>query len=144
MQVAELCQCASGLPSHKGHERAAAQQSGFGSMMSFTVKGGEQGSIALCDALKLITHATSLGGVESLLERRAQNPVDAARGSPPNLVRLSIGLEHVEDIWQDLDQALQASEDAKGGKHTAEANGGRHSPQKNRRSPEKYREGRSL
>ena len=57
-------------------------------------------------ALQLITNATSLGGVESLIERRAQHPVDAAFGTPPNLLRFSVGIEHVEDLWDDLTQAL--------------------------------------
>lgn len=77
-------------------------------MLSFTVRGGEAAAKAVCSALKLITHATSLGGVESLLERRAQYATDASRGSPPNLLRLSVGLEHVEDIWADLGQALES------------------------------------
>jgi len=53
----------------------------------------------------------SLGGVESLVERRAQYAEDAKRGSPPNLLRLSVGLEHVEDIWADIVQALNLSQE---------------------------------
>ena len=52
------------------------------------------------------THATSLGGVESLIERRARYDIDAGFGTPPNLLRLSVGIEHVEDLWADLEQAL--------------------------------------
>lgn len=107
--VNHVMACSAGLPSFPGHKRAAAQQDGFGAMLSFTVRGGEEAAKALALALRLITHATSLGGVESLLERRS-NPVDTARGSPLNLLRLSVGLEHVEDIWDDLAQALEASQ----------------------------------
>ena len=105
------CAAYVGLPSFPGHTRAAAQQEGFGAMMSFTVRGGEAAAKALCVSLRLITHATSLGGVESLLERRAQYPSDASRGSPANLLRMSVGLEHIEDIWADLAQALEASQE---------------------------------
>lgn len=100
----------SGLTSFPGHETAKAQQDGFGAMMSFTIRGGESAAKAVCAALQLITHATSLGGVESLLERRAQYPMDARRGSPNNLLRLSVGLEFVEDLWADLAQALDKSQ----------------------------------
>ena len=79
-------------------------------MLSFTVCGGAAGAAALCDTMRLITHATSLGGVESLLERRAMYEIDAARGSPPNLLRMSVGIEHVEDIWADLESALAAAQ----------------------------------
>ena len=53
-------------------------------------------------AVELITHATSLGGVESLIERRARYETDAAHGTPPSLLRLSVGIEHVDDLWADL------------------------------------------
>lgn len=99
-----------GLASHPGHKRAKAQQHGFGSMMSFMVHGGEAAAKAFCDAVQLLLHATSLGGVESLIERRAQYPVDAARGATPNLIRLSVGIEHVEDIWADLERGLKAAQ----------------------------------
>jgi cystathionine gamma-synthase len=56
--------------------------------------------------VRLISHATSLGGVETLIERRAMHAVDAARATPPNLLRLSVGIEHVEDLWADLAQAF--------------------------------------
>ncbi|KAK9808018.1 hypothetical protein WJX73_004883 [Symbiochloris irregularis] len=83
-----------GLPSHTGHKRAAKNQQGFGAMMSFLVRGGEAASAALCNSVHLITNATSLGGCETLMERRAQYPVDAARGTPPNLnTLLSRGLK---------------------------------------------------
>ncbi len=60
----------------------------------------------LCERVRLITHATSLGGVESLIERRGRYPGEAAQGTPAELVRLSVGIEHVEDLWADLAQAL--------------------------------------
>jgi cystathionine gamma-synthase len=60
----------------------------------------------LCTSVRLITHATSLGGVESLVERRGSYPGEIAQGTPAELVRLSVGIEHVEDLWADLEQAL--------------------------------------
>ena len=60
----------------------------------------------MCSRVQLISHATSLGGVESLIERRARYDVDAGFGTPPNLLRFSVGIEHVEDLWDDLVQAL--------------------------------------
>jgi cystathionine gamma-synthase len=60
----------------------------------------------VCERVQLITHATSLGGVESLIERRARYETDAAQGTPPSLLRLSVGIEHVEDLWADLSRAL--------------------------------------
>jgi cystathionine gamma-synthase len=56
----------------------------------------------------VIAHATSLGGVESLIERRARWAGELAMGTPPTLLRLSVGIEHVEDLWADLEQALAA------------------------------------
>ena len=99
-----------GLLSFPGHRRAAAQQEGFGAMMSFTVHGGKAAAEALCASLRLISHASSLGGVESLIERRAQYLTDASRGTPPNPLRFSVGFEYAEDIWTDLAQALEASQ----------------------------------
>ena len=75
-------------------------------MIAFEVAGGAADADAVCRAVRLITHATSLGGVESLIERRAMHEVDAAFGTPPTLLRLSVGIEHVEDLWADLAQAL--------------------------------------
>jgi cystathionine gamma-synthase len=60
----------------------------------------------MCDEMKLITHATSLGGVETLIERRARYEGDRAQGVPPSLIRMSVGLEHVEDLWADLKSGL--------------------------------------
>lgn len=96
-----------GLASDPGHERAGEQMDGFGAMLSFVVGGGAAGADAVVAALRLITPATSLGGVESLLERRAHHPGEEAL--PPALLRFSVGIEHVEDLWADLDQALTAS-----------------------------------
>jgi cystathionine gamma-synthase len=96
-----------GLPSDPGHERARAQMAGFGAVVSFEVGGGVAGADAVVTALSLITPGTSLGGVESLLERRARYPGEQA--IPPALLRLSVGIEHVEDLWDDLEAALTAS-----------------------------------
>ena len=97
-----------GLPSDPGHERAAAQLSGFGSMISFETVGDESDAERVCESLGLIIHATSLGGVESLAERRSRYSEEADRGTPPTLIRLSVGIEDVEDLWADLAQALAA------------------------------------
>ena len=75
-------------------------------MISFEVDGPAEDAEAVCERVQLITHATSLGGVESLIERRARYETDAAHGTPPSLLRLSVGIEHVEDLWADLSRAL--------------------------------------
>lgn len=95
-----------GLPSHPGHEIAARQMTnGFGSMMSILVRGGAPEAIAVACALRVFLRATSLGGVESLVEHRAT--VEGAGSlAPPNLLRLSIGLESAKDLHEDLDRAL--------------------------------------
>jgi cystathionine gamma-synthase len=95
-----------GLPADPGHERARAQMSGFGAVLAFEVTGGAAGADAVSEALRLITPGTSLGGVESLLERRGR--LVGEEGLPPALLRLSVGIEHVEDLWADLEQALAA------------------------------------
>lgn len=95
-----------GLPSHPGHKIAAAQMSGFGGMMSIQVKGGRAEAFKVCAAVKLFTHATSLGGTHSLIEHRASVEGPATR-SPENLLRLSVGLEHPDDLIEDLEQALK-------------------------------------
>jgi cystathionine gamma-synthase len=97
-----------GLASDPGHEVAARVHDGFGAMVSFEVDGSAEDAERVCQALRLITNATSLGGVESVIERRARHPVDAAIGTPENLLRFSVGIEHVEDLWADLDHALGA------------------------------------
>ncbi len=94
-----------GLSTHPGHATAARQmRGGFGGMVSFQVKGDEAATLAVATRTRLFIHATSLGGVESLIEHRAS----AEKGSilPRNLLRLSIGLEHADDLIADLAQAL--------------------------------------
>ena len=95
-----------GLADDPGHERAARLYDGFGAMLAFELAGTAADAERVCAAVRVITHATSLGGVESLIERRARHPADAAHGAPPTLLRLSVGIEHVEDLWADLAQAL--------------------------------------
>lgn len=97
-----------GLPSHPGHGIAKRQTDGaFGGMMSFVVKGDAQTAIDVCRACQVFYPATSLGGVESLIEHRA---TVSGEGFPvdPRLLRLSIGIEDVDDLIADLEQALQA------------------------------------
>jgi cystathionine gamma-synthase len=95
-----------GLPSHPGHKIAAGQMSGFGGMLSIQVKGGQAEAFKLAAAVKLFTHATSLGGAHSLIEHRASVEGPATR-TPVNLLRLSVGLEHPDDLIEDLEQALK-------------------------------------
>ncbi|WP_372699901.1 PLP-dependent aspartate aminotransferase family protein [Arthrobacter sp. JSM 101049] len=97
-----------GLESDPGHARAAAQMDGFGSIVAITVAGGEAAAEAALAALALWTPATSLGGVESLAERRRRHPGEPD-SVPANLIRLSVGIENVEDLWRDLDAALGAT-----------------------------------
>jgi cystathionine gamma-synthase len=77
---------------------------GFGAMVSFDVKGGADPADAVCGSVRIIRHATSLGGVESTIERRAAIP--GQTHLPPGLLRLSVGCEHPADLWRDLDRAL--------------------------------------
>lgn len=95
-----------GLPSHRGHGLAARQMALFGGMLSIEVRGGSEEALAMSRGVRLFTRATSLGGVESLIEHRAsvEGPLSAA---PQNLLRLSIGLEHPDDLIADLLQALE-------------------------------------
>jgi cystathionine gamma-synthase len=95
-----------GLESHPGHAAAARQmQGGFGGMLSVRIRGGEAAAIAAAASVKIWKRATSLGGVESLLEHRA-SVEGAGSPCPPDLLRLSVGLESVEDLIGDLEQAL--------------------------------------
>jgi cystathionine gamma-synthase len=94
-----------GLPSHAGHAIAARQMRAFGGMLSFRVKGGRDEAIGVASRLRIFTNATSLGGTESLVEHR-HSMEGAASKSPPNLLRLSIGLEHPDDLVEDLARAL--------------------------------------
>lgn len=93
-----------GLASDPGHELARATLAGPGAMLSFQLRGSDTSTDVRLTRLRLITPATSLGGVESLIERRAK--LVGQEHVPPTLCRLSVGCEHVEDLWEDLDQAL--------------------------------------
>ena len=95
-----------GLKSHPGHEIAAKQMSMFGGMLSIEVKDGRDVAISVAAKTKIFTRATSLGGVESLIEHRASIE-GAGTTSPEGLLRLSIGLENADDLIEDLDQALR-------------------------------------
>jgi cystathionine gamma-synthase len=94
-----------GLKLHPGHETAAKQMSTFGGMLSFEVKDGRDTAMSVAAKTKIITRATSLGGVESLIEHRASIE-GAGTTSPEGLLRLSIGLENADDLIEDLDRAL--------------------------------------
>jgi cystathionine gamma-synthase len=83
------------------------QLRGFGSMISFDVRGGAAAADAVCGALTLVRHASSLGAVESTIERRAANA--GQEHLPPGLLRLSVGIEAFEDLRDDLAQALEAA-----------------------------------
>ena len=102
-----------GLKDHVGHDIAARQMKDFGGMLSFEVKGGKAAGMKLVNAVKLITVAVSLGDAETLIEHAASMTHStyteeelAASGIPAGLIRLSVGLENVEDIIADLEQAL--------------------------------------
>src|SRR5215510_2749880 len=94
-----------GLPAHPGHEVACRQMKSFGGMLSFLVRGGREEALRVASRVRLFVNATSLGGVESLIEHRASNEGKLSR-APQNLLRLSIGLEHPDDLIEDLLQAL--------------------------------------
>jgi cystathionine gamma-synthase len=96
-----------GLASHPQHDRARATLAGAGFMLTFRVRGGAARADALVETVEVLTHATSLGGVETTLERRARYP--AERGVPEDLLRVSVGCEHAEDLWRDLERALAAT-----------------------------------
>ena len=97
-----------GLASHPAHAVAARQMAAFGGMLSLEVRGGRAEAMALAARLKLITRATSLGGPETLIEHRAS--VEGAHTrAPENLLRMSVGLEHPDDLIADLAQALEAA-----------------------------------
>ncbi len=94
-----------GLKTDPGHPVAKRQMSGFGGMLSFEVRGGAVPALAAVARVRLFTRATSLGGTESLIEHRASVEGPESR-TPPGLLRCSIGLEHPDDLVEDLDQAL--------------------------------------
>jgi cystathionine gamma-synthase len=93
-----------GLPSHGTHQVAASFMSGFGAVLSFEPTGPGERASEVCARVELINHATSLGGVESTMERRAVIP--GQERIPPSLIRMSVGCEHVDDLWADLIRAL--------------------------------------
>jgi cystathionine gamma-synthase len=99
-----------GLAAHPGHDVAARQMRAFGGMVSFLAVGGEDAALALVARTEVFTLAESLGAVESLIEHPARMTHASAAGSPlavdPALVRLSVGIESVDDLLADLDRAL--------------------------------------
>ena len=95
-----------GLSSHPQHEIAKDQMpGGFGGVLSFCVKGGESEARRVVNAVKIFTQATSLGGVESLIEHRASIEGPDTK-TPFNLLRVSVGLEHIDDLIEDISIAL--------------------------------------
>lgn len=97
-----------GLRDHPGHEIAARQMSGFGGMLSFEVRGGREAAMAAAARCRLFLRATSLGGPHSFIEHRASIEGPRTR-TPENLLRVSVGLEHPDDLIEDLNQALDRS-----------------------------------
>ncbi|WP_375491607.1 cystathionine gamma-synthase [uncultured Jatrophihabitans sp.] len=99
-----------GLPDHPGHEVAARQMRGFGGMVSFTLRGGEQTALKVCELASVFTLGESLGGVESLIEHPGRMTHASVAGSPlqvpDDLVRLSVGIESIDDLIGDLASAL--------------------------------------
>jgi len=93
-----------GLPSHPTHAVAKRVLKGFGTIISFDVAGDAGAADRVCERVRLIRHATSLGAVESTMERRAANA--GQEHLPPSLLRLSVGIENPNDLWSDLDAAL--------------------------------------
>jgi cystathionine gamma-synthase len=102
-----------GLPTHPGHELAARQMSGFGGMLSLALRDGEQAARTFVESTTLFQLAESLGGVESLIGYPAEMTHASVRGTPlevaPNIVRLSVGIEDVDDLLADLEEALPRS-----------------------------------
>jgi cystathionine gamma-synthase len=97
-----------GLPSHPQHAVAKKQmKNGYSGMLSILVKGGRKETLQLAQNLKLFAHATSLGGVESLVEHRKSVEGDASV-TPDNLLRVSVGIESVKDLMDDFEQALSS------------------------------------
>lgn len=94
-----------GLPDHPAHALAARQMRGFGGVLSFEVHGGADAAIGVAAKVGLFTRATSFGGADSYIEHRASIEGPGTR-TPPGLLRLSIGLEHADDLIEDLAQAL--------------------------------------
>ncbi|MGM0546940.1 MAG: trans-sulfuration enzyme family protein [Bacteroidota bacterium] len=94
-----------GLATHAGHEIAKKQMSGFGGMISFLIDGNAEEAIKIVGRSKLISRATSLGGVESTWEHRRSSEGEGSI-TPENLIRISVGLEHPDDLLEDLERAL--------------------------------------
>lgn len=94
-----------GLPGDPGHAVAERQMDGYGALLSFVLATAEQAD-AVCADVRLVVHATSLGGVETSMERRGRHAGEEQ--TPPGLIRMSVGIEDVEDLWADLDRALSA------------------------------------
>jgi cystathionine gamma-synthase len=97
-----------GLPSHPNHAVAARQMSGFGAMVSIRVRGGEAAALAVTARARLFTRATSLGGVESLIEHRA-SVEGPDTPTPRDLLRLSVGIEDPDELVADLRQAVRGA-----------------------------------
>tara|TARA_B110000503_G_scaffold143591_1_gene246112 strand:- start:4195 stop:5319 length:1125 start_codon:yes stop_codon:yes gene_type:complete len=97
-----------GLPTDPQHEKAKKFMNGFGAIVSFEYSGSAAATDQVCEFSKIVTHATSLGGVESLWERRRRWPIESA-SVPESLIRLSVGCEDVEDLWMDIDAALHSA-----------------------------------
>lgn len=95
-----------GLPAHPNHAVARRQMSAAGGMLSVQIRGGRVAALRVAGALRYFVNATSLGGVESLIEHRA-SVEGAGSPTPDNLLRISVGLEHVDDLIADFSQALQ-------------------------------------
>lgn len=96
-----------GLATDSQYERAKKFMSTFGAVLSFEISGSADDADRVCDSSTIITHATSLGGVESLWERRRRWPSESP-SVPENLIRLSVGCEDVDDLWEDIQRALSA------------------------------------
>lgn len=96
-----------GLPSHPTHATARRVLKGFGSIIAFDLRGGAEVADGVCRNVRLIRHATSLGAVESTIERRAAIPGQGHL--PPSLLRLSVGIEDVNDLWLDIDSAIRSA-----------------------------------
>jgi cystathionine gamma-synthase len=97
-----------GLATDPQHAKAKAFMKGYGAIVSFEYAGSGEVADRVCESSKIITYATSLGGVESLWERRRRWPIESA-SVPESLIRLSVGCEDVEDLWADIDAALHAA-----------------------------------
>ena len=97
-----------GLPTDAYHQMAKSFMKGFGAMISFDVNGTVDQVDLMCNSSRLITNATSLGGVESIWERRRRWATESA-SVPENLIRLSVGIENVDDLWADIEHAFTAA-----------------------------------